>query len=323
MGLQQAQTISAQTVRAGKKTTGNATLNGVRSGCFSENIGKNPFVSIVYLTRNSRHLLKNSIEAVLSQDVDFSFEIIAVDSGSTDGTIDMIKQYPVRLFEIAPGDFNFGLTRDYSFSLAQGEIIIALSQDAVPAGTDWLVNMIAPFVNPSIAAVQGVDILPRGEELFYWDKVRKFFYTRESRTWISTHNNIGLSFTSCAVRRRVWEENPLGNVEMSEDKVFQKTLTEKGHTIFFQRNARDYHFHVYTVRSLAKRCENEGLGWRLAGQRYFLTDMILDIFNPEILYLLLRGIVTFQITRMSEFLFPLIRPFFIFKGNHFTKEYVQ
>jgi rhamnosyltransferase len=282
-----------------------------------------PFVSIVYLTYNGGRLFSKSLESVFSQKVNFEFEVIAIDSGSTDGTLTLLKNYPIRVYQIPHDEFNFGLTRNCGFSLARGEILIALSQDAVPVGSDWLHNMVSPFQDTAIAVVQGVDVLPNGEELFYWDRVQRFFYTRDCRTWMKTHNNIGLSFTSCAIRRRVWEENPLGKIDMSEDKVFQKTIMKKGHRIFFQRNAKDYHFHRYTVKSLAKRCENEGLGWRLAGQNYSLSDMVMDMLKPEILYLLISGIMKFKIRYMSEFLFPFIRPAFIFKGNHFTKQYVK
>jgi rhamnosyltransferase len=110
---------------------------------------------------------------------------------------------------------------------------------------------------------------------------------------------------------------------MCEDKVFQRKILESGYKIFFQRKAIDYHAHIYTVESLAKRCENEGMGWRMAGQNYSLIDMIRDLFNPEMIILLLRGIWSQKIRSASEMLFPVIRPIFIFKGNHFTKKYVK
>jgi rhamnosyltransferase len=282
-----------------------------------------PFVSIIYLTKDGGHLLEKSLKAIYSQEVTFDFEVIAVDSGSADGTIETLTKYPVTVYQIKPEEFNFGLTRDYGFSVAEGDLLIAISQDAVPVGTDWLKNMLSPFRDESIAAVQGVEIVPKDQSLFFWEKYRLFFYTRESKAWIRDHGNIGLSFVCCAIRRKVWEENRLGTVEMNEDKVFQKKITQKGYKIILQKEAMHYHFHTYNLRTLAIRCENEGLGWKNLGQDYSFLSMIMDMCNPLILAVLIFGILTFQIGNIAELLFPVVRPIFVFKGNHFTCQYVK
>lgn len=279
--------------------------------------------SIIYLTRNGGAVFRESLDAVLSQEAPFEFEVIAVDSGSTDGTLGIMKERPVRVHSIRPEEFNFGLTRDYGFSLAKGEILITLSQDAVPVGRNWLKDLFSPFDDPSVAAVQGVEEIPRGADAFYWHKARLFFYTRECADWISRNGGLGLSFVCCAVRRSVWEENRLGLVEMSEDKVFQKKLTEKGQRIVLQEKSVVFHSHQYGFSELAKRCENEGLGWRNVGQDYSATDMVRDFFNFGVMLGYIRGLSRFEMRRPAEFLFPFIRPVFIFKGNHFTKRYVR
>ncbi len=284
----------------------------------------NPQVSIVYLTKNGGTLFEESLKAVFSQKSSYEYDVIAVDSGSTDGTIEILRRYPVRVYQIRPEEFNFGLTRDYGFSLAKGDILISLSQDAVPVGPDWLNDLVSPFFEDrSVAAVQGMDILPDDQYLYYWERIRMFYFTRESRSWIKSHHGIGMSFTSCAIRRRVWEDNPLGHVEMSEDKVFQKKITDKGYKIIFNRKAMDYHFHIYNLRSLARRCENEGLGWRTVGQDYSIFDMFMDLFNPVIFGAFLFGVMTLRIKRLSEVFFPIVRPVYIYKGNHFTRSYVK
>lgn len=287
-----------------------------------ENVGK-PLVSIVYLTKNGGELFRKSLEAVFAQEVDVPFEIIAVDSGSTDGTLDLLRSLPVRLYPVAPAEFNFGLTRDFGFSVAKGEILIAISQDAVPVGTDWLLNLLSPFTDEDVAVVQGLDVLPKDTALFFWDKIQLFYNTRDCKKWMKSYDNIGVSFTCCAIRRSVWEENPLGRVEMSEDKVFQKRIVEKGHKIIFQEEAMDYHAHLYSISSLAKRCENEGLGWRGVGMRYSFLDMTLDMINPVMIGVLLYGLLTFKIRCRAEIFFPVIRPYYIFKGNNYTRRYVR
>lgn len=280
-------------------------------------------VSIIYLTKNGGELLKQSIAAIYGQQTAFDFEVIAVDSGSTDGTLEFLRTLPVRLYQIPPNEFNFGLTRDYGFELAQGEFVVAISQDAVPVGNDWLENLIEPFSDPLVAIVQGADTIPPDRNLFYWDNISFFYYTRDCVKWRRLYNNIGVSFTSCAIRKGVWEQNRLGRIEMSEDKVFQKMVVEKGYKIVFQHKAKDYHSHSYTVSSLAKRSENEGIGWKQVGISYTIIDMALDLLNVKVMILTVIGLITFKIRSLSEMMFPVIRPVYLFKGNNFTRLYVK
>jgi len=282
----------------------------------------NPRVSIIYLTKNGGANFRQSLESVFHQNVNFPFEVIAIDSGSIDSTLEISADYDVRVEHIAPDAFNFGLTRDYGFSLARGRILVTLSQDAVPANSDWLQNLCKPFQDPTIAAVQGREIPWSEREIFFWDKIGVFHLVRVSKRWAKLHQGLGLSFVNCAVRRSVWEKNRLGRVEMSEDKVFQKMLAEQKHRIVNAREARVWHSHNYDLKSLVKRCKNEGLGWENANMGYSRIDMLLDMFHPAILLILVYGLLTFQIRSPSEFLFPWIRPFYLYKGNHYTGSYI-
>ena len=283
----------------------------------------NPFVSIVYLTRNGGDLFRKSLDAVLAQQADFPFDVIAVDSGSTDGTRALLNQRNVKAFNIDPATFNFGLTRDYAFSLAQGEIIITLSQDVVPASNDWLRLMTEPFNDPHVAVVQGCDIVPPDEELFFWYANNLFYYTRDTVKWNDDNGGIGLSFTSCAIRRSVWAENHIGRADMNEDKVFQLRLKGKRFKLVLQPLAKTYHAHMYSMRELAKRCENEGMGWRLCALEYTATDMLMDMFNTKILCALVTGVFAGKVKRLAELFFPFIRPYYLYKGNHFTSGYIK
>ena len=107
---------------------------------------------------------------------------------------------------------------------------------------------------------------------------------------------------------------------MSEDAFFQKRAFEKGFTKTIQvPQAVGYHGHTYSVSSLFRRCENEGLGWRWVGERYGMADMLLDLLEPRSYAKLILGLVRGQIRTFAELLFIWIRPVAVYKGNHFTK----
>lgn len=277
-------------------------------------------ISIVYLTKNGGELFKDSLRSVFEQRIDKKFEVICVDSGSTDFTLDVIKEYPIRLYQLKPEEFSFGPTRDFGFSKAAGEIIVTLSQDVVPCNNQWLYNLTEPFKSPDVSVVQGRDVRPSNKDIFFWEQAGYFYFTRESKKWAQEYG-IGLSCSNMAIRRNVWQECKFGNTPMSEDKSLQVKLHKKGYKIMFVKEAQAFHGHSYNISSLLKRCENEGLGWRYANVSYSFVDMIKDILLLRKFNILVRGIFARKITSLSEFLFPVIRPIWLFKGNHFTEKY--
>ena len=93
---------------------------------------KNRLVSIVLLTKNAGPEFEKTLQAIAGQEAVYPFEVIAVDSGSTDGTLELLDRFNVKSYSIPPSDFNFGLTRNHAFSLAGGDFIITISQDVVP-----------------------------------------------------------------------------------------------------------------------------------------------------------------------------------------------
>jgi len=285
-------------------------------------VSNGPVASVTVLTKNPGHRFRATLDAIFRQECSAAFEVVMVDSGSTDGTLDLAEQYPVRIHSISPDAFNFGRTRDYVFSLARGEFIVAISQDVVPVGVSWLENLLQPFVEQDVALVQGSEKVPEDGDLFYWEKVGGFNFTRECRRWNDNHGGVGVSFVNCAIRRSVWQENRLSDIEMMEDKVFQAMLDARGRRICWQPRALVFHAHSYSFVTLAKRCENEGLGWKIVGERYSAFDMVRDICSPRIWGVAISGLVTGQITTASELMFPLVRPLAVFFGNHFLDRYV-
>jgi rhamnosyltransferase len=104
-----------------------------------------PVVSIVLLTRNGGEALAETLEAIARQRVDVPYEIVAVDSGSTDGTLARLERAAQQVVRIPPASFNHGLTRNLGVERARGALVVLLVQDAVPASDDWLARLIAPL----------------------------------------------------------------------------------------------------------------------------------------------------------------------------------
>ena len=277
-----------------------------------------PPVSVVVLTFNGGDVLRRSLDAIFNQTIDTRVEVVLVDSGSTDGTEKLDQSYDVRMVRIPNERFTYGYARNLGFRSATGELIATISQDFVPRDDRWLENLVRPLAGGA-DIVQGHALPPPERRPFYWE-TRRFVFTREGRGFRKRHNDFSVSCVNMATRRDVWEQADFGDESlMSEDIYFQKQAFEKGYTRTIQApRAVGYHGHQYSVRSLFRRCENEGLGWRRVGERYGFTDMLLDLGQPATYVKLVFGIVTGKVRTLSEVLYVWIRPIAVLKGNRFN-----
>jgi len=110
-------------------------------------------LSIVIPTKNGGPLFRKVVEALEHQTIWRTTELIVVDSGSTDGTPDVACSHGARVSKIAPEDFNHGTTRDYGISLANGDIVVLMVQDAVPNDSKLLETILKRFSDPELAGV--------------------------------------------------------------------------------------------------------------------------------------------------------------------------
>ncbi len=112
-------------------------------------------VSIVIRTKNEAGFIEETLEKVREQEFRGKYEIIMVDSGSTDSTLDIIKKYDVKLLLIPEEGFTYGRSLNIGTSNANGTFIVNLSAHALPTDTKWLTNLITGFENHNVAGVYG------------------------------------------------------------------------------------------------------------------------------------------------------------------------
>ena len=114
-----------------------------------------PRASIIILCKNAAQKIDSVLKGIFAGRTDFAYEVIIIDSGSRDGTKDIIAKYPVKVIEIPPNLFSHGGTRNTGASLAGGEFIVFLTQDAVPKDEYWLSRLLDNFSDSGVAGVYG------------------------------------------------------------------------------------------------------------------------------------------------------------------------
>lgn len=277
-------------------------------------------VTVATLTRDAGPVLERLLEAVLGQKTVRRFEVLAVDSGSTDGTLEVLERHPVRLIAIDREAFNWGHTRDFAYQQARSPIVVNLSQDAVPKDDRWLDNLLRPFEDPEVAVVCGSSLPDPKREFpqFPWERNGYFYFTREIRTFVARYGR-GLSFANAAVRRAVWERLRFDEQPTGEDFQFQMKLDAAGLRISFVDDAPVLHHHNYTLGGLFRRCRNEGFALRLMGCRYSELDLLLDLAGPAKYLQWLRELKRGRLHSAADFAFPVVRPMAVYAGSRFTR----
>src|SRR6185503_1987399 len=103
--------------------------------------GEDILISIVIPVKNGDHWLEALFEKLVTQTLYPQAEIIVLDSGSTDRSLEIIARYPVKLINIPPKEFNHGETRNVGVRAARGKYVVMTVQDALPFSNDWLQHL--------------------------------------------------------------------------------------------------------------------------------------------------------------------------------------
>lgn len=110
--------------------------------------------TVIILTFNGEKYLQRLLDMVDAQHFAGSVEVLVIDSGSTDRTLEILRGRPsVRLHEIPNSEFQHGRTRNHAALLAHGRYLAYLTQDAIPLTENWLAEILAPLTLSTGAAV--------------------------------------------------------------------------------------------------------------------------------------------------------------------------
>jgi len=245
--------------------------------------GDSPGVSIVIPTWNGGAEFGGVLAALGRQSCSRPVELIVIDSGSTDGTLETAARHGARILHVEKDAFDHGDTRNLAIHHARAPFVVVLSQDAEPAGDMWLEALIRPLVEDDrVAAVCG-RILPRPDmdlllrrgvegDLNFNRKRRvavlentamlEALTPYEKRLFINFHD-IG----SC-IRKSVWTRLPFPRTPFGEDLMWAHAVLENGFKLVFEPSAEVLHAHDYTMRAVFKRAWWDGwLNRRLLDRR--------------------------------------------------------
>ena len=142
----------------------------------------NPKVSIILRSFNEAWALRETLPALAAQNYK-SWELIVIDSGSTDGSVELLRQFqPQHFVQILHCEYNPSRVMNRGMVLAASNFGIFLNADATPQGPDWLGPLVNALLDPQVAAVFGRQIpRPDCRAVFAYDYERCFGADRRWR----------------------------------------------------------------------------------------------------------------------------------------------
>ena len=215
-------------------------------------------VDVVIPTLDGGRDLGRLLEAIAAQDGPFRPRVVAIDSGSRDDTLDLLRRHGAQVLSVSRSEFNHGDTRNLAMRAVRSDVAVLTVQDALPASPSWLASLVGPLLkDPTLAGTwarqQARDDASRvtSHYLSRWAGAREegrvvgpltpaqFAALRpDERHFICAFDNV----CSC-IRVDVWRRHPFPRTRIAEDLEWALTVLQSGHRISYVPEAVVIHSH--------------------------------------------------------------------------------
>jgi len=217
-----------------------------------------PSCSIVIRAYNEEAHIGKLLAGIAAQSLK-NVQIILVDSGSTDQTVQIAQNFPVEIVSIKPEEFTFGRSLNMGIAQARSEIVVMASAHVYPVYPDWLETLLAPFTDEKIGLSYGMQ---RGAEKTQFSEHQIFHH------WFPDHSTSRQITPFCnnanaAIRRSLWEKHPYDEALPGlEDLAWGKWAQEAGYAIAYCAEAEVIHVHNESLNGIYNRYRREGMAFK-------------------------------------------------------------
>ena len=225
-------------------------------------------ISIIIPTLNAGAHMEKLFSMLQAQDIKF-LEIIIIDSSSGDNTVGIAKGFGAKTIVIPRHTFNHGKTRNMAAMEAKGDILVFITQDALPMDYTLLSNLTAPLHLPDIAATFGRHV-PRADASLLEVFARQFNYPdKESSKGISDIKKYGIkafffSNVCSAIKKELFLKAGMfpDGIRANEDMLMAAKFILNGYKVTYVPDAMVIHSHNYSLLQQFRRYYNIGSSFK-------------------------------------------------------------
>jgi rhamnosyltransferase len=209
--------------------------------------------TVIVRTGNSAATLRAALDGLKRQE-GVSFDLLVVDSGSTDDTLAIAAEHGARIIRIAPSDYFPGKVLNMAVAATDADLLVFHNSCAATVDGLALARLLAPFERPEVVATFARQLpWPDAEPWVERDYRATFPPAGPAPAWLPC------SLVLAAMRRSAWEEHSFYTAAWgSEDVEWGTWARRNGRTVLYVPEARVLHSHNYRVRELYARRFIEG-----------------------------------------------------------------
>lgn len=274
-------------------------------------------VSIIIRTLNEDKYLDELLRAIDAQKKDgFLCEVVIVDSGSTDKTLEIANKHKARVTHIKKEEFSFGRSLNIGCDFADGEYLVFISGHCVPVDKDWLQELINPLMKSQCDYVYGRQI-GRDTTKFSENQVFERYFPERDDQPIT---DIFCNNANSAITRIAWSKHQF-NEELTglEDMFLAQQISQDNGKIEYNPRSIVYHIHDETWLQVKHRYEREAIALQK-----IMPELTVSFFDT--LHFVLVGVFSdirialhqkvFFKELSSIILFRVMQYYGAYKGNH-------
>lgn len=249
-------------------------------------------ISVLLPVKNGASELRALLPRVLSQSISARIEIVAVDSGSQDDSVQVLRRHGATVLSIPPSRFDHGLTRNLAASHAGGDVLVLLTQRALPADDRWLAPLVGALdADPEVVGAcsrvlprQDADLLTRldAERELSSSPARRRAQITDWPAYAALTDDARRAFlnfhtVSAAIRAEAWRRTPFRSVRtIGEDLLWAREVLEDGWALVHEPGSRVLHSHDYSLAELLARNVDDGVAVHDISGRELRSDQLAE-----------------------------------------------
>ena len=215
----------------------------------------NPRISIVIRCYNEAAHIGKLFEEIKKQSLG-DYEVLVVDSGSDDRTLEIVAGEDARVLHIEKEKFSFGRSLNIGCAEARGDLLVFISAHCYPEHEEWLAHLVDAFDDDEVAVVYGKQ---RGILESHFSELRIFrrWFPEES---VGRQDNPFSNNANCAIRRELWLQNQYDeSLTGLEDIAWAQRVMRAGWWVAYRADAGVVHVHNESPSQIRNRYRREAI----------------------------------------------------------------